>query len=182
MFQPFDRIVPGFGGAIFPNLKRLWINEQDIKFLEAEDFVGLEKLELLDLARTPLKTLKENVFDKLENLKRLDLGWCQLKSLPAKILSKLTNLEWISLWDNQLTHLDKELFANNLELKETGFALNKLQKIDFDFTKSPNIESIDMRDNDCINFLYKKTGSWVSTTNSIQEFQTFINQNCAKLY
>jgi Leucine-rich repeat (LRR) protein len=178
-FKPFDRIVPGFA-EIFPNLKKLEIYNQNIKFIEVEDFANLEKLEGLYLAGNPLKTLKENVFDKLGNLKQLHLNGCQLESLPTKIFSKLTKLEKIRLGRNQLTHLDKELFANNLELKTISLNGNKLQKIDVDFTKLPNIEYISMRDNDCINFSYGKTESW-APTHSIQEFQSAINQNCPKL-
>jgi Leucine-rich repeat (LRR) protein len=179
-FQPFDRIVPGFG-EIFPNLKELYIQHQDIKFIEADDFANLKKLERLVLRGNPLETLKENVFDKLGNLEELYFILCQLQSLPTKIFSKLTKLEKINLWTNQLTHLDKELFANNLELKRISLYDNKLQKIDFDFTKLPKIKEISMRDNDCIDLKYAKNGSCRQTTNFIQEFQSTINQNCSKL-
>jgi Leucine-rich repeat (LRR) protein len=178
-FKPFDRIVPGFA-EIFPNLKTLYINVHEIKLLEAENFANLKKLHELDLGGNRLKTLKENIFDKLGNLKQLSLRVCQLESLPAKVFSKLTKLEWIDLNDNQLTYLDKELFANNLELKGIILDYNKLQKIDVDFKKLPNIEHIGIWDNDCINLRYNKTGTSTQTlTNSIQEFQSEINQNCS---
>jgi Leucine-rich repeat (LRR) protein len=180
-FQPFDRIVPGFS-ELFPNLNVLKIESQNIKFIEAEDFTNLEKLEFLDLSKNPLKTLKKNVFEKLGNLKKLHLVGCQFQSLPAKIFSKLTKLETIDLWGNQLTHLDKELFTKNLELKKIYLGQNKLQKIDVDFTKSSDIKEIKMRDNDCINWTYDKTGSFAASTKSIQDFQSAINQHCTKLF
>jgi Leucine-rich repeat (LRR) protein len=153
---------------------------QNLKFVEAKDFANLNKLEIFDLSQNPLKTLKKNVFDKLENLRDLDLGYCELESLPEKIFSKLTKLEEINLWGNELTHLKKELFVNNLELKKISFHDNKLQKIDVDFTKLPNIKEIWMTSNDCVNLYYHETYSDASSTNSIQEFQSAINQNCTK--
>jgi Leucine-rich repeat (LRR) protein len=77
-FKPFDRIVPGLG-EIFPNLKWLEINDQEIKFIEAEDFANLEELVVLQLVGNPLKTLKKNVFDSNYIFGVVSLKVCQQK-------------------------------------------------------------------------------------------------------
>jgi Leucine-rich repeat (LRR) protein len=156
-------------------LKRLWIEEQNIKFLSAENFENLDKVVELFLDGNPLSYIQENVFEKLINLQTLHLDHCLIKSLSPKAFAGLNSLKLIDLSDNFLTHLKSNLFDDSLELEWILLNNNRLKKIEIDFAKFLNITRINLSKNVCIDSNYYPKGS------SIRVFQEIVKENCNKL-
>jgi Leucine-rich repeat (LRR) protein len=98
-FSPSHYVFTGIAEN-FPKLKHLSVIKQSIKFVERENFAGLESLETLRLYRNQIESLPEDAFYDLPNLKILNLSCNQIKQFPTNIFSKLAKVEEIWINDN----------------------------------------------------------------------------------
>ena len=93
------------------------LNQEGISRLEAGDFAGLAKLEILYLYDNGLSSLPAGIFDELIALEFLDLGVNSLSSLPAGVFDDLTALTELLLEDNRLSSLPDDIFGQLTKLE-----------------------------------------------------------------
>ena len=138
-FQPSVHIFPGLGEH-FSNLRILVIVSQQIKFVERDSFVSLQKLTHLNLNRNQIEVLPEDVFMDLPNLEYLDFANNLIMNLPDKLFSHLKNIRQITFSDNHIKVLPSNLFLNNLKLKLLITYNNPLTTNNVDFSAIPNVQ------------------------------------------
>lgn len=172
-FKPSTYILAGIGES-FHNLKSLWISYQTIKLIDSQDFIGLTKLEELDLYSNRIEFLPEDAFLDLFELNVLNLSKNEIKNFPEKIFNSLKKLRQIYFRDNNIEYLPKNLFADNLELVTVQAHNNHLKVVDADFTDFGKLKVLDLRDNECVNIRAENKAQ-------VQEAQQIINRNCTSL-
>lgn len=168
---PSTYIFDGIG-ATFSTLKKLWISNQNIKFVQRENFANLEQLTWLNMQQNKIEFLSENVFWDLPNLLELDFQSNRIKKLPEKIFENLLKIENIWFERNKIEHLSANLFETNTELTMVRFSGNPLKIIDVDFSTLPNLKRLFLYQAKCVDFIAK-------THARIPEVQKIINQNCS---
>lgn len=157
-------------GENFKNLEFLYIPDNSLKILERSNFANMTKLTFLELFDKQLEFIAEDSFWDLPNLEILDLYKCGIDELPKTLLKNLKNLKNFEAVFNRITFLDKEFFANNLNLEVIIIRNNQLKVIDVDFTKFSKLKTLRLEHNDCID----------ASTNSIsiREIQDIVNLRC----
>ena len=141
-----------FTPAKFPELRSLHLAATRINSLSNNAFVGLTKLEILDLSQNQITIVAASTFEDLSNLWYLDLGRNALTKEGLQVLrsgsvvndaifDNLSSLEWLALNNQfeqdsannfepkttaQLTELDAAVFTGLSSLKELDLANNGL--------------------------------------------------------
>ncbi|XP_078141736.1 leucine-rich repeat-containing protein 40 isoform X2 [Centroberyx gerrardi] len=92
-----------------PNLKELYVGNNQIEELEAEQLASLMVISLLELRDNKIKTLPEQI-TVLSTLTRLDLTNNDITTLPAS-LSLLPNLKMLLLEGNPLRGIRRDLLT-----------------------------------------------------------------------
>ncbi|XP_071387242.1 leucine-rich repeat-containing protein 40 isoform X1 [Centroberyx affinis] len=92
-----------------PNLKELYVGNNQIEDLEAEQLASLMAISLLELRDNKIKTLPEQI-TLLSTLTRLDLTNNDITTLPAS-LSLLPNLKMLLLEGNPLRGIRRDLLT-----------------------------------------------------------------------
>ena len=104
----------------------LWLSDEDIETLKADDFNGLTALTVLDLSDNQLSKLPEGIFDELINLEWLYLDNNNLTTLPTDQFSNLTKLTALRLSNNALTNLPENIFNGLTALEQLWLSSNSL--------------------------------------------------------
>ncbi|XP_064625194.1 toll-like receptor 13 [Lineus longissimus] len=95
-----------------------------------EAFVGLEKLEQLELNDTDIGEIDtedmKSVFHPLKGLKRLDLDKSRFSNIPDGMFMNQVNLVELHLADNKLRAIDHSVFRTLLRLKQLDLRNNRL--------------------------------------------------------
>lgn len=177
MLNYFENIIAGIGEA-FPNLKELFIGSNSIKFIERHDFADLSQLTILRLHMEQLEFLAYDVFYNLPDLESVSSYNGKLESLHENIFLNLRKLKTLVVIGHKIVALDENLFVNNPLLEEISFEKNELKVIKADFRKISNLTSISFFDNTCISDTFYK--SYSGSTQSLEELQKKIDENCAK--
>ncbi|XP_037091985.1 leucine-rich repeat-containing protein 15-like [Pollicipes pollicipes] len=99
-----------------PSLQALYLEENRIARLRANDFGGLSALEQLFLQRNMIETVEDCAFCDLRSLRSLDLQANQIQRLSAASFSGLTALESLDLSQNPITVIEDKAFAPFLSL------------------------------------------------------------------
>jgi hypothetical protein len=100
----------------FPDIWKLYLENNQIAKLDANVFIGLRNLSWLLLNNNQLSQLGQHVFDGLSNLTWLVLNNNKLSSLHPKVFGGLRNLTVLKLDYNQLTTLDPKIFHGLFKL------------------------------------------------------------------
>ncbi|XP_015179488.1 PREDICTED: protein phosphatase 1 regulatory subunit pprA-like [Polistes dominula] len=105
-----QEIKPNFVNA--PILKKLYLNNNEIRIIDENAFSNLKYLEVLDLNSNTLDKLPIRWSDDFKNLRYLNLSNNNFKTLESLSLSQcLTNIK-IDLLNIQLTHTKTEFLRN----------------------------------------------------------------------
>lgn len=179
-FKPATFIFSGIGEK-FSNLKGLYIEKDDLKTVKRSDFSDLDHLQILSLSSNPLKGFPEDVFWDLNNIEILKLHECELEYLPENLFVFTNNLVELDLAGNIIRNLPKNLFKNNLKIQKINLINNKLMRIDVDFTKLPELKTVDMHLNDCIKSDYSRDFPLSSSVQTVEELQAVITSNCNEI-
>ncbi|CAG5133291.1 unnamed protein product [Candidula unifasciata] len=101
------------------DLRKISLFRCQISVLEDYSFLGLSKLEVIELTTNPLTTIENNAFIGLENcLKRLQLELCHLRDIPSQAIKDLTKLEYLDLSQNSFSVATDTSFTGKYCLKE----------------------------------------------------------------
>ncbi|XP_068626435.1 protein artichoke [Battus philenor] len=91
--------------AGFPNIRKVLISHNVIRFLESNNFINNSKLEYLDLSYNSIGSLRSDTFRGLSMLKYLDLSWNEIASVPEDGLLEMPSLTQLRLRRNYLTRV-----------------------------------------------------------------------------
>lgn len=147
--------LPHFDSRIFfPNLLKYIVQDVGLKEISRDNFVGMPKLETLDLTHNELESIPEDALFDLKNLVDFFIDNNNIKALPAKLLSHASDLQRLRASNNSIVMLEADLFKATPILKIVALANNKLQKIYTDFRGYNNLKRIDLSQNPCIDTNY----------------------------
>ncbi|XP_074553759.1 vasorin b [Halichoeres trimaculatus] len=109
--------------------KSLYLFANGIEGLKAEDFDGMENLEMLDLSQNKLTELPDGVFEPLTSLRNLDLSSNQITHISEDCFHGMALLERLYLYSNYIEDIHPAAFNgldHLLELKLQGNRLTSL--------------------------------------------------------
>ncbi|KAI4890465.1 hypothetical protein NFI96_004429 [Prochilodus magdalenae] len=125
--------------------KNLYVFQNGIEALNREDFIRLEKLEMLDISQNKLTELPDNVFEPLSSLRNLDLSSNQITHISQDSFAGLKLLERLYLYNNAIKSIHPAAFdglEQLLELKLQGNQLTTMPAL-----KMPHLVLLDLRFN-----------------------------------
>lgn len=93
----------GLGG--FPNIRKVVLSHNMIRYLSSKEFTNNTKLEYLDLANNNIGSITRDTFYDLKLLKFLDLSWNELAIIPEETLLQMPSLTQINLSRNYFTRV-----------------------------------------------------------------------------
>ncbi|XP_067948749.1 carboxypeptidase N subunit 2-like [Watersipora subatra] len=111
------------------NLKRLVIDNCNVKTIEVGAFASLKNLEELELKANDFFTLPESVFEDLARLKKLTLADNLLTHLTTDIFVGLTNLEILDVERNFLEDISYDSFSSLTSLKQLMLNKNMISSL-----------------------------------------------------
>nr|XP_020477805.1 vasorin [Monopterus albus] len=141
-FQRRSATIPK---GVPPSTKSLYLFANGIEGLTAEDFDGLENMEMLDLSQNKLTKLQDRVFEPLTSLKNLDLSSNQITHISEECFQGLVLLERLYLYSNIIKNIHPAAFnglEHLLELKLQGNQLTSLPALSM-----PQLLLLDLRFN-----------------------------------
>ena len=127
-------------GENFPSLQELSVVQQQIKFIEKENFIDLVELEKMDLEGNEIEFLPQNVFEDLRNLKVLKISNNRIRKIPEQIFFNLKQLKVLTLEKNNILYLPENLLEKNTQLTEFNAWGNSFANNDVIFAKLPNMK------------------------------------------
>ncbi|XP_026196036.1 vasorin b [Anabas testudineus] len=125
--------------------KSLYLFANGIEGLTAEDFDGMENLEMLDLSQNKLTELSDRVFEPLTSLRNLDLSSNQITYISEECFQGMVLLERLYLYSNHIKTIHPAAFnglEHLLELKLQGNQLTSLPAL-----AMPRLLLLDLRFN-----------------------------------
>lgn len=140
-----------------PHITHLYLDMNRIGLIDASSFLGLERLQVLDLGgqRVPLE-IRKDAFSRLRHLRSLVLGfnvglrleprafvglarlqtlhldYCSLNDsiLTENLLEPLTSLETLNLFGNKINRVQPSaFFANMTKLRFLNLKLNRIERL-----------------------------------------------------
>lgn len=112
------------------NLTVLWLYSNNISYIEARAFYGLEKLEELDIGdNSNLRNINPTAFRGLTKLHTLQLHRCGLSELPEGIFRGMFSLQYLYLQDNNILTLHNDTFLDLANLTYLYLHNNKIKII-----------------------------------------------------
>ncbi|XP_029999611.1 reticulon-4 receptor [Sphaeramia orbicularis] len=110
------------------NLTVLWLYSNNISYIEAGAFYGLEKLEELDIGdNSNLRTISPTAFRGLTKLHTLHLHRCGLSELPVGVFRGMFSLQYLYLQDNNIHTLHDDTFLDLANLTYLYLHNNKIK-------------------------------------------------------
>ncbi|KAF0034223.1 hypothetical protein F2P81_014289 [Scophthalmus maximus] len=110
------------------NLTVLWLYSNNISYIEAGAFFGLEKLEELDIGdNSNLRIISPTAFRGLTKLHTLHLHRCGLSELPIGVFRGMFSLQYLYLQDNNILTLHDDTFLDLANLTYLYLHNNKIK-------------------------------------------------------
>lgn len=112
-----------------PSLVSILINQNKLVTLEADDLIGYENIETLDLYGNKITKLPAGCFKRAPKLKELFLEKNQISSISKDAFTALTELETLSLENNALKDVEVGTFDNQKNMRKIWLSGNDLTRI-----------------------------------------------------
>lgn len=125
--------------------KNLYVFQNGIETIVQYDFIGLKKLELLDLSQNELTDLPDRVFEPLSSLRNLDLSSNRISHISKDSFAGLELLERLYLCSNTIKSIHPAAFNGLEQLLELKLQGNKLTTLPA--LKMPRLVLLDLRFN-----------------------------------
>ncbi|XP_053708869.1 vasorin b [Synchiropus splendidus] len=129
-----------------PSTKSIYLFKNGIEGLSAEDFDGLENLEMLDLSQNKLSELPDRVFEPLTSLRNLDLSSNQISRITEQSFRGMVLLERLYLSSNNIKTIHKAAFNDLAHLLELKLQDNQLTSVPA--LSMPQLLLLDLSSND----------------------------------
>lgn len=162
-------------------VKLLWLQDNQLEFLVADNFTPLTSLVYLRLSRNKLKKIHEKAFREVKSLKKLRMNSNLIEVLPELLFDDLVNLEYLEISDNKIEVFPPKLFQNLKKLEELRAENNKLKTIYVNFIPMASLRQIDLDKNACIDDTYGFGAfNWVlfGSKKYLTSLQTDIEEKC----
>uniref|UniRef100_A0A4W4F4B5 Vasorin a n=1 Tax=Electrophorus electricus TaxID=8005 RepID=A0A4W4F4B5_ELEEL len=107
----------------------LYVFQNGISSIKQQDFLGLDKLDLLDLSQNNLAEIPDGVFSSLISMRNLDLSLNSITHITKDSFAGLVKLERLYLHRNHIQNIHVDAFRDLehlLELKLQGNQINVL--------------------------------------------------------
>lgn len=136
-------------------LQELQLQSNSLTQLPIKAFSGLMRLKMLDLSANPIGEFlerDEDVLDLSQRLEVLRLRRTGLRSVPSALLQNLTSLRLLDLEQNRLERIDENSFSHLTRLRDLNLARNSLRDLAPNLlAQTSSLKSIDLSDNvlDC---------------------------------
>jgi Leucine-rich repeat (LRR) protein len=142
-----DQTIPASLLAAFPNLVRLFAEDQNIRGIKPKTFVNA-KLEYLGMDFHWIQKLEANTFEGLKNLDQLSMKGGALVEIDVAAFNGLDSLRDLSLAENRLKSVLPGTLQNLLELKELNLGHNFISSLDEGiFSGLVNLQKINLENN-----------------------------------
>ncbi|XP_023684740.1 reticulon-4 receptor [Paramormyrops kingsleyae] len=123
-------VVRSTSFSLCRNLTVLWLYSNNISYIEAGAFYGLERLEELDIGdNNNLRMISPTAFRGLSRLHTLHLHRCGLSELPVGVFRGLFSLQYLYLHDNNLLSLHDDTFLDLANLTYLFLHNNKIKTV-----------------------------------------------------
>ncbi|PFX16346.1 Fibroblast growth factor receptor 1 [Stylophora pistillata] len=130
------------------NLTRLWLPDNKLVNITRETFEGLKNLEELRLDHNRLRRISRGTFHYTPLLRKLDLRNNTISMLEEGAFDGLDHLEELLLSFNSLTTINKDDFGNLMSLKTLKLDSNRIRTIDGNvFDCAPLISTLELSGN-----------------------------------
>ena len=129
----------------FPNMKYFGIVDSSLHNINRGDFIGYNKLIVLDITDNNIRTLNDNILDGATNLIKLGLNSNQIRNISENAFKGLLKLEVLNLSKNRIQILLNDTFKDLLSLKVLNLRRNNLNELKFGLLISnQRLEDIDL--------------------------------------
>ena len=127
----------------------LYLNDNDLRFIEPGTFTHLKGLNRLSLSRTNLIEITPHIFTGLENLRRLSITSNKFTSLGKDCFSLLKKLNFLNLCYNHIRQIHPQAFRGLSEIESLGLMQNRLTSVDGDIFQpvSETLQELDLSKN-----------------------------------
>lgn len=150
------KFVPNNIDKFFPHLETFQVLNSTLQKVSQQNFVGFSKMTAISLWKNKLTSIDENTFEKNLLLEGLYLSDNQIDVILPLTFAKLKKLKVLHLNGNRIEKLPSNAFSRNVNLKVLHLQDNKLAQIPCGTFDGLTKASIDLRNNECINFKMKK--------------------------
>ncbi|KAL1490941.1 hypothetical protein ABEB36_011610 [Hypothenemus hampei] len=141
-------IIDKNGLSTMPQIKRLFLNGNNLKRLEDGCLSGLEKLEILDVAANGLIHFGTKTLQEQKELRELSLGDNRLEYLHPEVFHSCAHLKRLNLSSNTLAELLPGTLDSNQDLQSLDLSNNRLVKVHpGNFQKLQNLRYLDLTRN-----------------------------------
>ena len=167
--------LPNNISQFFPNLQFFGVVNSNLKFIERENFNGMEAMKTLDLRRNKISLISDEVFMDLINLKKINLSGNLISILPSNVFNSMYHLSNFIMNENFIELFDSDIFRHNHKLEEIHLWRNKVKTIRIDSKKFVKLTIFDLRQNICIDDIF-----YISReTPAYPMLQIMINRKCS---
>jgi len=111
------------------SVKKMLLNNNQIKRISPMQFKGLKNLELLNLDHNQIETIPEDAFKNMENLKFVFARYNKISSIAGNSFESNPALKIAYLSHNEISEIDAALLAGKTELKRVDLGDNKLTSV-----------------------------------------------------
>ncbi|XP_060808859.1 leucine-rich repeat-containing protein 15-like [Amyelois transitella] len=120
----------------FPNLRKVLLSHNMIRYLKSYEFINNTKLEYLDLSYNNIGSLTVDTFHGLTMLKYLDLSWNEIAVVPENSLLEMPSLTQLKLSRNYLSKVGHLKSLSITVLDMSSCEINTIGKDSFEGLQS----------------------------------------------
>ncbi|XP_071038445.1 protein slit isoform X1 [Parasteatoda tepidariorum] len=110
--------------------KRINLEGNNITVIRADDFEGLNQVQIMQLMENQIHLIEKGAFQDLVNMERLRLNNNKLRSLPDLLFSTMPNLLRLDLSNNRLIMIGKKTLRGAPLLKNLQMDNNEITCVD----------------------------------------------------
>ena len=143
--------LPAMISEIFPNLQKYFAGASRLKYIERNNFEGLNELIQIEFGVNFIENIPKDVFYSLPNLESLLLHNNKIEALDRDTFINNLKLKEIYIYGNKIEFLDAGLFRKNLKMEGIHIDHNRLMFIEPELlTPLKNLKVANFESNICL--------------------------------
>jgi Leucine-rich repeat (LRR) protein len=134
-------------------MKKLNLEQNNIRKIEAETYKGVPRLKSLKLGNNNIRKIHPQAMTDLSYLETLTLNNNKIRKLNNGVFSNLKKLYSIDLSRNKIRLIGEDMFLGLDKLEDLLISGNKLNSVHkLAFRALPNLNSLDLKENRLVSF------------------------------